>query len=370
MLRIGWEQVRAFRARRHHLEARVPKQEMLRVVRELCGLHAQLLSSAELTLWARVEGVRQGELAEALWRKRTLVKTWAMRGTLHLFTPGDLPLWHGALSTYDHYLRPPWLRYFGISPAQIGALTEAIGEALLGRELTREELGKAVAAKLGDATLAAKLSQSWGTILKPAAYLGKLCFARGEPPRVRFTSPVTWVGERKPLPPERALDTVVRRFLSTHGPAGQADFARWFGLRATHARLRLAKLELAELDVEGSRLFALPEDVPALRRAKPVESVRLLPAFDQFVVSASLHAERFMPRPLRPRVFRPQGWLSPVLFASGRMSGVWRAERKGKALAVAIEPFTRLPAKVRRAAGEEAERLAAFHGRTLVLTWS
>jgi hypothetical protein len=68
--------------------------------------------------------------------------------------------------------------------------------------------------------------------------------------------------------------------------------------------------------------------------------------------------------------YRPQGWLSPVLLVDGRMEGVWRHERKGKRLAVRIEPFGEQPGWVRRAAEGEAERLSQFLGGELDLVWS
>jgi hypothetical protein len=39
------------------------------------------MSSAELSVWARVDRVECDALWEALWRDRALVKLWAMRGT-------------------------------------------------------------------------------------------------------------------------------------------------------------------------------------------------------------------------------------------------------------------------------------------------
>ena len=66
---------------------------MLNVASELCGLHAQVMSSAELTLWARVEGLGPEAVKKALWKDRSLVKLWAMRGTLHLLTAADYPMW-------------------------------------------------------------------------------------------------------------------------------------------------------------------------------------------------------------------------------------------------------------------------------------
>ena len=96
--------------------------------------------------------------------------------------------------------------------------------------------------------------------------------------------------------------------------------------------------------------------------------MQLLPAFDQYVISASPHAEHLLAAPYRGRVFRPQGWLTPVLFVGGFFSGVWRHKRKGNRLVVQVEPFVALRAWARKATEQEAERLAAFLGGALDLT--
>src|ERR1022692_4329570 len=136
------------------------------------------MSSAELTVWARIEGLDRRAVQRALWEDRTLVKTWAMRGTLHLLPADELPLWHAALSTSPRYLKPAlWQKYFGITLEELDRLTEAVGAALDGRVMTREELGREVGRLTGSAAFGAKLAQSsWGTILRPAAFTGPLCF--------------------------------------------------------------------------------------------------------------------------------------------------------------------------------------------------
>jgi hypothetical protein len=97
--RLSWRQVMAWRVRRHHLDRRVGPERMLEVASELCGVHAQVSSSADLTLWARVEGLAPEAVRDALWKDRTLVKTWAMRGTLHLLPSAEYGMWQAALST-------------------------------------------------------------------------------------------------------------------------------------------------------------------------------------------------------------------------------------------------------------------------------
>jgi hypothetical protein len=118
--RLGWDQVIAWRTARHHLDERVPATAMLEVVSGLCGLHAQIMSSAELSLWARVEGLEPGAVQRSLWEERSLVKTWAMRGTLHLLPSAAFPLWQAARSTTGLWETGAWQRGFGVTLGEPG----------------------------------------------------------------------------------------------------------------------------------------------------------------------------------------------------------------------------------------------------------
>jgi hypothetical protein len=113
----------------------------------------------------------------------------------------------------------------------------------------------------------------------------------------------------------------------------------------------------------------LTSHVREARELRANRRVRLLPAFDQYVVAAPRHAEDLLPDDSQRRVYRPQGWISPVLLVNGRMKGIWRHEVRGSRVDVVIEPFSKTPVWVRRAAAQEAERLAAFLGGGLNLVW-
>ncbi len=371
MTRLTWEQVLAWRVRRQYLDERVSRRRLVDVVSRLCGVHAQLMSSAELTLWARVDGLGRDAVQRALWRDRRLVKTWAMRGTLHLLPAAEYALWQGALSTYDHFLKPAWLRAFGVTREELDAMLGSIAEVLEGRTLTREELATEVARR-GGRDLADKVRQSWGSALKPASYRGLLCFAPSDGARVRFTRPDTWLGTWQPQDGPAAMEEVTRRYLAAYGPATREDFARWWSGITTAAAGRLLRSipEAAELELDGATAFMLERHVEEAATAAPARSIRLLPAFDQYVVVGPRAAEAVLPARYRERVFRPQAWISPVLLVDGRMVGVWRHQRKGRRLVVTIEPFGKIVQRVRRAATEEAERLAEFLGGTLEVVWS
>ena len=98
--------------------------------------------------------------------------------------------------------------------------------------------------------------------------------------------------------------------------------------------------------------------------------VRLLPAFDQYVIAATKQAGHFLAGDHRDRIYRPQGWISPVLLIDGVMAGVWRHERKGRRLEVVVDPFGRLRRGARPAIADEAERLAAYLGGELALSYA
>lgn len=347
---------------------------MLAVASRLCGLHAQVLSSAELSAWARVDALERGMVQRALWEDRSLVKTWAMRGTLHLLPSCELPVWHAALGTSRRYLRPAaWENYFGISIEDLDRLTEAVGTALDGRLMTREELAAEVGRVTGSAAFGAKLGEgSWGTILKPAAFTGRLCFGPSVGQRVQFTRPDSWLGGTLAhIDPGVATAEVTRKFLAAYGPATYQDLGRWWGSGVTVARQWIAALgdEVVPVEVSGVSAWMLAEDAREIAAVAPGRSVRLVPGFDPYVVGASWHAEQLLPGDFRGRIYRPQGWISPVLLVNGRMEGTWRHQAKGRRVEVIIEPFGAVPRWVRRGAAHEAERLAKFIGGELRLTW-
>jgi hypothetical protein len=373
--KLTWPRIAAWRVQRHQLNERARAENMFAVVTRLCGLHAQVLSSALLTLWARIEDIKRDAVRRALWEDRSLVKTWAMRGTLHLLAVDDLPLWHAALSTSRRYRKPGLWRRFGLTLDELDRLTEAVGDALDGCVMTREELAQKVGNITGSVKFARKLAfGSWGTILKPAAMTGRLCFAPSVGQRVRFTRPSSWLTSLGPqLDTQTATMTVTRRFLAAYGPATYEDLARWWGGGGiTTARQWISTLgdEVAPVEVEGQRAWMMATDAREARELSPKESVRLVPAFDQYVIGASRHAENLLTGGLRSQVYRPQGWVSPVLLVDGFMRGVWFHEIKGSRVQVVINPFLKVPSWVRRGAEEEAERLAGFLGCNLKLTWN
>jgi hypothetical protein len=344
-----------------------PRRAIVDVVERICGLHAQLMTSAELTLWARVKDLKRTDVSKALWERRDLVKLWAMRGTLHLLPAREFGMWQGALATYDHYLKDHWLKYFGITRSQLDRMGAAIGKALEDKELTREELIAEVARLTRSKAQAEHLRSGWGTFLKPPSFQGLLCFAPSNGQKVRFTNPETWLGGYDKADPEAARLDVVRRYLRVFGPASNADLARWWGLTPPQSRRLFEALgdDAVEVEVEGLRRWCLTSDLEGLVAAEVDKELKLLPMFDQYVVGSSRDAEAVLANAYKPLVFRKSAWISAVVVVDGRIEGVWRHEIKGKRIVVIIEPFEKLPRWTGAKLVREAESLARFFGKEL-----
>lgn len=364
--RLRWQQVLDWRLARHHLTERARPADLVAVTGEIGGLHAQVMSSAELSLWARIDNCDRDAVREALWTDRSLVKLWAARGTLYLLPSAELGVWLGALGTYT--------KFHNAGHPEIDVLADAIGQALPDRLLTRAELAAEVERITGSAQYAEWVRVSWGSYLKAASFRGLICFAPGDGAQVRFTSPATWVpGGLAPADPASALREVTRRFLAGYGPAGPEELTRWWlgppRPRRGAELIRGLAEEVVEVSVEGSRAWALAGDVAELTAAPRVDVARLLPAFDPWVIGAARRAP-MLPPEHQARVFRPQGWISPVVLVNGRIAGVWKHVGQGRRLEVQVEPFAAVPAWGRRQVEAEVQRLAAFLGREeLSLRW-
>ncbi|MQA85814.1 MAG: winged helix DNA-binding domain-containing protein [Streptosporangiales bacterium] len=337
-LGLTWGQVLSWRMDRQFLDRR-EDVDTAGVVRRLAGVQAQVASSAEQAVAVRRPSAT-GDVAGAL-ADRVIVKTWAQRGTLHVLAADDAAAYLSLLAAARTWEKGAWQREFATAD-QMAAIAEAAAEVLDGAVLTREELVSEILARVGDPTLAEKLGSGWGAVLKPLAWQGLLCNGISHGNRVTFTSPATWLPTWKGLPePEDAAAVVIPAYLGAHGPASPACFDQWLHRGATKkATLRswFAALAengvLAEADVDGERLYARVADLDALSAAEPTQRVRLLPAFDQYVLGPGTKDHHVIAPARRSLISKAAGWISPVVVAGSRVAGTWQAD--GDALAVEL----------------------------------
>lgn len=369
----SWDAVLAWRLSRQFLTG-PPAGALVPLARRLSGLHAQIGSAAEAAVRLRSDGrIGPEQVRRALAKQRSLVKTWTVRGTLHLVPAADLPLWTGALTAGRKFPRPAsFFRYHGVEPTDLDAIEEVVPEVVSGTPMTREQLARAVVAATGREHLAELLLSGWGALLKKTAAHGGLAFGPPDGQSVTFVSPRAWLGEQEAVEPAAALAEVLRRYLDVHGPASVDDLTGWgaFEPRPVRAALEALGDEVVEVGTEEHRGWATRSAAAAMASAEPDGAVRLLGGFDPYVTGSLKQLAQLVPDGRRTAVSRASGWISPVLVDGGRIVGTWTSETKGGRYAVEVTPFGPLRRGVKTATADEAARWAGYADLPLTLTWT
>jgi hypothetical protein len=373
MQRVTWKHVRARRLERNSLAKRSPRHDLVEVVRATCGIHAQVMAAAELSLAARIDGLRRQDVHDALWRDRSLAKAWTIRGTLHLHPAGELPLWFAArravaaASPDDEALLRPWrdpagVLHPGLDPDAVKAIRAAVHDALDGRCLLREELADEVVRRVGPGPRE-RLRSGF------AFFLHEVCQGPPQGARITLVRPDQWLDGWRDVDPQEALRTVCRRYIGAFGPTRPDAFREWFGsqaFRAADARALFASLgsELEEVDVDGRPAFVLGGDTEFDDHDR---SVRLLPEYDVYVMGFR-ERDQLVPDAVRRQVARHRRgrYEGPAgvrfLVVDGVAAGLWERTKGSRQLRLSVEPAEKLIRASRLAVEDEARRFGDFLG--------
>jgi hypothetical protein len=313
-------------------------------VRWLTAVQAQDLPGA-LTSVALRTTTRSRAAVEAALDDGSVVRSWPMRGTLHLTVAGDLPWMLELLNGRLLAGRSARWAQLGLTDALAERTREVVVGAMTGgRRAGRKELLAVMAGAGIDVA-----GQRGPHLLGFLSQTGTLCLGPRDDGEQQYVLLGEWIAHPRALDREAALAELALRFFRSHGPATVKDLARWGYLRVTEARAGLATVrgDLATLDVDGVEHVLAPEtpDLLAASRAE-ASGTFLLPGFDEFVLgygdrSAVLdpaHADRIVPG--------GNGMFRPTVVHAGRIVGTWGWTGRGAQRTVTATPFTTWPAGV------------------------
>jgi winged helix DNA-binding protein len=365
---IRTDGIASFRLRRHHLqEDPFQEHDAVTICRDMCGVQAQVQSAAYLQLWTRNHAITRAEIENELWKTRTLVKTSLMRQTLHLIPTDEFAIYISALrpTRFAQALRV--MDRCGITRDESEALIPRIMDTLSAGPLSRPAIAAAIRPKASK-RVRFWMENSWSLVRLPVAE-GLVCYGRGEGNEVVFIRTDHWLPKLKAelLPATEAQCTLFRKYLRAYGPATLTDFSHWAGIPMQEVKQlpALLKADLAEIPSDKKSRFLLREDVKILSSNPAAKSpIRLLPSFDSYLL-AHREKDHLLSAKHYKRVYRNQGWISPVVLIDGAIAGVWEHKLQSKKLLVNIEPFGKLSKTERAAIEGEAEQLALFFDRKL-----
>lgn len=362
-MHVTWDQILTWRLERQFVDPRA-EATANEIVSRLCAVQAQVASAAEMAVALRQRGPKVDGVSAGL-KNRSLVKTWAMRGTLHLFRSSEVANYLSVIASAKMWTRPVWQRHFGASPKEISALVEAVADILDDAPLTRDELVTQLAADSRFKHMEKALRSGWGALLKPLAWQGALCYGPSQGTNVTFTLPEKAIRGWRGLPaPDEAAPVAIAGYLGAYGPSTPELFDAWLtrnSLKKTVVRGWFEEMgdALTKVDVAGESRYMLAEHVDDLGGCKPSKSVRLLGAFDQYVLGPGTKETEMLPKEHRAKVSRAAGWISPVVVVAGRIVGVW--ELADDAVVATLFSGAKKPAK--SALSDEAAHVAKASGR-------
>jgi hypothetical protein len=316
------------------------------------ALQAQDNLAARLGVRARAAGVTDADVRHAIEADRTIVRTWLMRGTIHLIASADLR-WLVRLigPAVQRKYRTRW-RQIGLTDDVLDRSVEMLPTLLADGPRTRHEI-RAGLAEHG-LTLDSPDPQAHTHALVHASTTGLVC--RG-PDRGRDSTFVL-IDDWLPAAPagpsgDDALAEIARRYFAAFSPATPTDFTTWSGLPSKQA-IELIRDELQEADVDGR---------PGFRRGttEPKRGLRLLPAFDNYLVGYR-DRSAILDGGLHDRIYQG-GMIRPAVLLDGRVVGSWALDRaKGH---VTVTPFDGFGATVRRGVEAEIADVGRFFDREL-----
>ncbi|MGY1631765.1 winged helix DNA-binding domain-containing protein [Geodermatophilus sp. SYSU D01186] len=324
-------------------------------VRRLTCVQAQDHPGALTSVALRTAG-RSRAAVEAALDAGEVVRSWPMRGTLHLVAAEDLHwllelLGPRVLAGATHRRAALDLTVDEIERAR-GVVTATLAG---GRRCGRRELLAAVA----DGGVATGGQRGYH-LLWYLAQTGTLCLGPTRDGEQLFVLLDEWVPSPRRLGREEALAELALRFFTGHGPATVADLARWAGLplRDVRAGLAAVREQLAAVEVDGREHLMAPEtpDLLAAHRAD-AQRLLLLPGFDEFVLGYADRSCAVPPEFAERIVPGGNGVFRPTVVAGGRVVGTWRWTGTGPRRRLVAEPFTTFPADVARALPEVAAAL-------------
>ena len=323
------------------------------------------MGSAELALWARAKALARQSVRSALWERRSLVKTSAMRQTLHLLPASEYHLFITALkqSRMEALLRI--MARIDVGQKEMAAMTAALMKILGDDPVPQGELAEQVKPHIGR-KLQASMKLFWNNwpIFRPGIIEGLICYGPNQGRETTVVRVDRWLRERRAIGETDAKQFLLRRYLRAYGPATLRDFSRWSGIPMIDAKPIWDSLqrEFTEISIEGTKASLLRDDLPEFEETLPSRGmVRLLPAFDPYMLA---HAEKghLVHERHYKRVYRNQGWLSPVILLDGRVVGVWSVKRSGKRVSPETEFFQKIPRTALAEMEKELEKLAQFNG--------
>lgn len=328
------------------------------IIQTNCGVQAQYSSDAALALYVRMNSLTLNDLETKLINDKTIVRTWCMRGTLHILAAEDF-YWlmdlHGKT-----FIQKSRRRYeqLGIDENIYERCIEQIRTLFSNNEtLTRDEIKDYLILQ------GIKLEgQAPYHILRRAALNGLICFGpdrNGEPTYVLVEN---WLNFKPHnLTKEESLEKLVRRYLKAYAPATLLDLANWSGLpmKIINPAWKKVSKEMIEIKNNDQRLYMLKKQFSPSIPTTLNSTVLLVPAYDTYLLGYKNRELILLPSAEKD-VYRGGGLLRPAILINGYIVGSWEIKHLQRRIEVRINASKEIIEPFEKQLNTEVQKIGKF----------
>lgn len=383
MIRATQAQAAHFVLQKNYLTE--PAASVMEMIERLVGLPAKPLETPHLGALARLAAFSPADLLEPLRHDRTLIEGSLMRSQPAIVPVERFAVYHAATARQRRQSLNSEFRLWGLENEEIERLGAAI-LAVVTEPLSVEEIAAQLppeaSRELSQTSRGGRVSTTSPVVQALRWLTATAQLATGPEPATatdwrsearRYAPLATWYPnlDLADAPDEATAQTsVVRDYLTTFGPASEADISFWSGFgksetaRAVNALSRETTLALVE-GIPGMMLL-LKSQAEALAGfelpAEPV--VNLLPADDPFSTAHRASRSRYFPEQSWQRqVFASSGAAKPAITVNGQIVGLWQLPTAESALTWHLLgedlPLTQIQPRL----AAEIERVSAWLGQ-------
>lgn len=288
---------------------------------DLCGMQAQFLRNALHALRIRSHEVYLDDL----------VKTWTLRGTVHLVPERDLPLYIRHCGTAEDVCQSGWYQWTAgrghANPPErerhfARLMVDAIASGIDDREALRLHLRSCGMTEDEEA----RVFNPWGGLIAELANVGVIAFRVEETKRYRLLAPF------EPMDESAAHLELARRYFTHYGPATLRDAAYFFHWTQTEVKALLAQLPVESMVAANRTYFYIPCGEPE----QDTPDCILLAGFDPLMLGYRKEDNPFLPPAHLRGIFNLAGIVNPAILLHGRVVGKWK-EKNGNVELTAFE---------------------------------
>lgn len=299
------EQIKLLRLKQQYL---LTSASAKAVIQNLCGLQAQFLTHALHSLSIRSEERNIDGL----------VKTWALRGTMHLFREEDLPLFLHERRT--HFLRPiDTMETDEFAGAERKAyFADLIVDSIANGTNERESLKQLCREHGMTGREEESFFNPWGGLIRALCESGRICHEVREKKAYRLCPVFT------PMQKEPAQLEMTRRYFTHYGPATVKDAANFIGFKQVEVRALLSKLPVTATTLGKEIYYHLGPCIPEGK----IPRCLFLAGFDPLMLGYEKTQSLFLPRKFLRGIYTLSGIVRPAILTDGTVTGWWNYKKR------------------------------------------